>query len=377
MKIASFSKYFETLEDPRQASKVEYPLFDILFLTVSAVIAGASGWEEIEDFGEAHLSWLQDKGFFLTKLPVHDTIARIICRLDPAQFRSCFIHWAQSVSARTSGELIAIDGKTLKNSYDREDRLSTIHMVSAFATANGVVMGQVKTEAKSNEITAIPALLKLLDIKGCLVSIDAMGCQKEIAKTIVDQNGNYLLAVKGNQESLFSAVRQALAQRIDESTIEQAASETGHGRYEIREYHVLPAADLAEQFPEWVGLKSIGVAVGLRLDKKSRKSSLEFRYYISSAELDEKRFAEAVRGHWGIENSLHWVLDVSMGEDDCPIYRGDAAEILAIMRHLALNMLRAERSKKASIRRKQKIASMNIDYLDTVLMAGIPVCAEL
>ena len=377
MSIDAFSKHFEEVKDPRQAAKITYPLFDVLFLTVCAVIAGASGWEDIEDFGEVHLDWLQKKGLFPNGLPVHDTIARIVSRLDPGQFRQCFIHWAQSVSARTSGELIAIDGKTLRHSYNPDSRQSVIHMVSAFATANGVVMGQLKTEAKSNEITAIPALLHLLDIKECLVSIDAMGCQKEIAKTITKQGGDYLLAVKGNQESLFYAVRQALASTITAKTDpEQLLTEAGHGRYESREYHVLPADSLAGQFPEWTGLKSIGVAIGYRFEKKSKKQSLEYRYYISSAKLDTSRFAAAVRGHWGIENSLHWVLDVSMSEDACPIYRDDAAEILATMRHLALNMLRAETTKKASIRRKQKIASMSTNYLDKVLAAGLRAVAE-
>jgi len=377
MSIDAFSQHFEALKDPRQAAKVTYPLFDVLFLTVCAVIAGASGWEDIEDFGEAHLLWFQKKGMFPNGLPVHDTIARIVSRLEPAQFRRCFIHWAQSVSARTSGELVAIDGKTLKHSYDRDNRQSAIHMVSAFATANGVVMGQLKTEAKSNEITAIPALLKLLDIKGCLVSIDAMGCQKDIARTIVKQGGDYLLALKANQESLFRAVRQAFASIIATKTDpEQILTEAGHGRYESREYHVLPADALADLFPEWTGLKSIGVAIGYRFEKKSKKQSLECRYYISSAEPDSTRFAAAVRGHWGIENSLNWVLDVTMNEDACPIYRDDAAEVLATMRHIALNMLRAETTKKASIRRKQKIASMNIDYLDKVLEAGLRAVAE-
>ena len=185
MNIAAFSKFFEAVEDPRQDAKIQFSMFDVIFLTMAAVIAGAEGWEDIEDFGCAHLNWLQEKGLFPEKIPAHDTIARIICLIDPAQFRSCFIHWAQSVAARTSGEVIAIDGKTLRGSYNREDRKSTIHMVSAFSTANGVVMGQIKTEQKSNEITAIPALLKLLDIKGCLVSIDAMGCQTKIAADIV------------------------------------------------------------------------------------------------------------------------------------------------------------------------------------------------
>ncbi|PSJ36210.1 hypothetical protein C7I36_16875 [Zobellella taiwanensis] len=234
-----------------------------------------------------------------------------------------------------------------------------------------MVMGQLKTDAKSNEITAIPALLKLLDIKGCLVSIDAMGCQTDIAGTIVKQGGDYLLAVKGNQELLHRAVQQALRPFHSAATDPASVTvEKGHGRIEAREYHVLAAGDVASQLPEWRGLKTLGVAIGYRLEK-SGKQSLEYRYYISSAELDQARFAAAVRDHWRIENSLHWVLDVSMNEDACPIYRGEAAEILSCMRHLALNMLRAETTKKASIRRKQKIASMNTDYLDQVLAAGL------
>lgn len=371
MSLDAFSQYFGELEDPRQSAKISYPLFDVLFLTVCAVIAGAEGWEDIEDFGEVHLDWFQQKGLFLDGLPVHDTIARIVSRLDPTQFQQCFIQWAQSVNERTEGELIAIDGKVLRGSYQRESRRSAIHMVSAFATGNGVVMGQLKTDAKSNEITAIPALLKLLDIKGCLVSIDAMGCQTDIAGTIVKQGGDYLLAVKGNQELLHRAVQQALRPFHSAATDPvNVTVEKGHGRIEAREYHVLAAGDVASQFPEWRGLKTLGVAIGYRLEK-SGKQSLEYRYYISSAELDQARFAAAVRDHWRIENSLHWVLDVSMNEDACPIYRGEAAEILSCMRHLALNMLRAETTKKASIRRKQKIASMNTDYLDQVLAAGL------
>lgn len=370
MSFDAFSEYFSELKDPRQTAKISYPLFDVLFLTVCAVIAGAEGWEDIEDFGDVHLDWLQKKGLFPDGLPVHDTIARIVSRLEPTQFQQCFIHWAQSVNKRTKGELIAIDGKVLRGSYNRDDRQSTIHMVSAYATANGVVMGQLKADAKSNEITAIPALLKLLDINGCLVSIDAMGCQTDIASTIIKQGGDYLLAVKGNQESLHRAVQKALKPLHSAATDPANVTiEKGHGRIEAREYHVLPAGDVAKQFPEWKGLKTLGVAIGYRLEK-SGKQSLEYRYYISSAELDNARFAAAVRGHWRIENSLHWVLDVSMKEDACPIYRGEAAEILGCIRHLALNMLRAETTKKASIRRKKKIASMSSAYLEQILIAG-------
>ncbi|WFQ78877.1 ISAs1 family transposase [Xenorhabdus sp. SF857] len=370
MNIDAFSQYFGQLTDPRQSAKISYPLFDVLFLTMCAVIAEAEGWEDIEDFGETHFDWLQEKGLFPTGLPVHDTIARIISRLDPTQFQHCFIQWVQAVSERTEGEIIAIDGKRLRGSYDRKNRQSAIHMVSAFATQNGIVMGQLKTDKKSNEITAIPKLINLLDIKGCLVSVDAMGCQTKIAERIIRQEGNYLLAVKGNQETLYRAVKQALSTQISAvSKTENVTLEQGHGRTEAREYHVLPAGELIQQFPEWKNLNSIGVAIGYRIDNKG-KESLDYRYYISSAELNTADFATAVRGHWGIETRVHWVLDVSMKEDACQIYRGESAEILACMCHLSLNMLRAETTKKASIRRKRRIASMDIGYLDKVLAAG-------
>ena len=377
MSIDAFSLHFGQLSDPRQSAKVSYPLFDIVFLTICATIAGAEGWEDIEDFGEIHLAWFQRKGLFQNGLPVHDTIARIISRLDPEEFQRSFTRWMQAVSLRTEGELIAIDGKVLRGSYDRDSRQSTIHMVSAFATANSLVLGQLKTDAKSNEITAIPELIKLLDINGCLVSIDAIACQKDIAATIVANGGDYLLAVKGNQETLAKAVRAELAEyTAADITKDDIQVEQHHGRVEIREYHVVPAAHLAERLPEWIGLKTLGLAIGYRLDKKSGKQSLDYRYYISSAELTKERFAVAVRGHWGIENSLHWVLDATMNEDACQIYRGNSAEIMACMRHIAVNMLRSENSRKASIRRKQKIAAMSSSYLEKVLLAGFESVSE-
>lgn len=368
MSIDAFSQFFSVIQDPRQSAKISYPLFDILFLTLCATIAGMDGWEDIEDFGVAHRDWLQEKGLFLQGIPVHDTIARVVSSIEPEQFQDCFLKWMQAAHTHSNGDLIAIDGKVLRSSYNREDRQSTLHMVSAFATANGVVMGQVKTQDKSNEITAIPALIKLLDIKGCLVSIDAMGCQTGIAKQIVQQGGDYLLAVKGNQKSLEKAVQKALAPLIPKSPV--CEIERRHGRIEAREYYVMPAQELAINFPDWQGLETLGVALGYRIDSKG-KESLEQRYYISSAVLTPDRFADAVRGHWEIENRLHWVLDVTMSEDACQIYRGNAAELLAGTRHIALNMLRLETTKKASIRRKQKIASMNVAYLEQVILAGV------
>ena len=374
MQLDAFSEFFSDLHDPRQSAKIAYPLFDILFLTVCAVIGGCEGWEDIEDFGQAHSRWFQDKGLFPNGLPVHDTIARVMSSLDPEQFQLCFLKWMQAVNSSAKGQLIAIDGKVLRSSYNRDDRQSTIHMVSAFASANGMVLGQVKTDAKSNEITAIPELLALLDITGCLISIDAMGCQTDIAAQIVDHGGDYLLAVKGNQETLHRAVREAMAPLAREGS-HQATIEQSRGRTELREYHVMPAGEMVKQFPTWKGLNTLGVAIGYRRDSKGNES-LEYRYYISSAALTEEQFAKAVRGHWGIENQLHWVLDVTMKEDACPIYRGDAAQILATVRHMALNMLRAEKGKTASIRRKQKIAAMNSDYLEQVIVAGITAVSE-
>ena len=374
---AVFARFFSDIPDPRQPSKISYPFYDVLFLTVCAVIGGAEGWEDIEDFGEVHLPWFQSKGLLTHGVPVHDTIARIISGIKPEPFQAAFIRWTQAINKHTDGTLVAIDGKTLRSSYNREDRASTIHMVSAYAAANKLVLGQIKTDAKSNEITAIPDLLALLDIKGCLVSIDAMGCQTDIAETILQQGGDYLLAVKGNQPKLYEAVRHALApQAATPLCAATMTLERAHGRIDGREYHIMEAGELAAQFPHWKQLRSIGVAISYRVEKME-KIMLEQRYYISSKELTRDEFARAVRGHWAIENSLHWVLDVTMGEDDCPIYRADAAEILACIRHMGLNMLRAETSRKASVRRKQKIARMSSEYLEKVLNAGLKTLSEI
>ncbi len=364
MSIDVFAEHFSDVTDPRQSAKVTYPLYDVLFLSVCGVITGCEGWEDIEDFGHARLSWLQGLGLFKDGLPVHDTIARIISSIEPEQLQSSFISWMQKVHSLTDGEVVAIDGKTLRSSYNREDRQSAIHMVSAFATANGVVMGQIKTDSKSNEITAIPELLNLLDIKGCLITIDAMGCQKAIANTIVNKGADYLLAVKGNQKKLYDAIKLAFS-GIDTESLN---IEKGHGRIEAREYHVLDASELAETFPQWTGLKSIGMAV--RYQHDDEKPSLEYRYYISSATLSTDQFAKAVRSHWGIEASLHWVLDTAMKEDDCQIFRGNGAENLARLRHIAKNMIKADKSRKASVRRKQRMALMEESYLEAVFLAG-------
>ena len=368
MYLDSFSTHFGDIKDSRQSAKITYPLFDILFVSLCSVIAGAEGWKDIEEYAKGHLDWFQERGFLPHGVPVDDTIARIISRIKPDQFHQCFINWMQDVHRLTQGQLVAIDGKTLRGSYNREDRQSTLHRVSAYACANKVVIGQVITEEKSNEITAIPDLIKLLDIKGALVSIDAMGCQTGIAKAIVAKQADYLLAVKGNQKSLYKAVQHAFTESLAEQ--EKAYQiERSHGRIEARGYYVQDASELARQFPKYKGLNTIGVVLSYR-QVKGEAPSLAYRYYISSARLNEAQFAEAVRGHWEIENSLHWVLDVSMKEDECQINKDHGAENMATLRHMSLNMLRAE-STKASMPTKRKRAWMKTEFLEQVLKAGL------
>lgn len=371
MHIETFQQHFEAIDDPRQSAKVTYPIFDVLFVTLCAVIAGARGWFDIREYADGHHDWFKEHGLLLNGVPVDDTFARIISRIKPELFQQCFISWMQEVHQLTDGELIAIDGKVLRSSYDRADKASTIHMVSAYAAANSLVLGQVKTDQKSNEITAIPKLLEVLDIKGALVSIDAMGCYTDIAETITQQGGDYLLALKNNQGSLAKAVRQAFKPvRTQALTQEQVEMEQQHGRIEARAYSVLDASQLDGDFSKWPGLKTVGLAIAYR-QERGKEPGLEHRYYISSAELSEQKLAEAVRGHWSIENSLHWVLDVTMREDDCPIYVENAATNLASLRHMALNMLRAEKS-KVSIAAKQKRCWMKTERLEAVLEAGLP-----
>jgi len=367
MYIEAFTTHFSAIIDQRQSAKVTYPLCDVLFVTLCGVIAGAEGWSEIFDYAEGHHDWFKQQGFLIDGVPVDDTIARIISKIEPEQFRQCFINWMQAVHQVTEGEVVAIDGKTLRSSYKRGDRQSTIHMVNAFACANKVVMGQLKTEQKSNEITAIPALIKLLEVKGALVSIDAMGCQTKIAQQIVEKEADYLLAVKGNQGQLHQALRDAF---IDEhaAPLDGLAIEKNHGRVEARVHYVKDASELAACFPQWPNLRSIGLSIGFR-QEKGKVPQLGYRYYISSAELSEKELAEAVRAHWSIENSLHWVLDVSLGEDQCQIHHQNGAENWAMLRQLSLNMFRAEPS-KGSISAKRKRAWMKPTFLEAVLKAG-------
>lgn len=364
MSLLSLTKHFERIEDHRQATKVTYPLFDVLFLTVVAVIGGSEGWEDIEDFGHCHLELLKKYGDFSEGIPVHDTIARIISKVNPEALQQAFISWMQATEQLTQGQVIAIDGKTLRGSYNREDRQSAIHMVNAFSVANGVVMGQLKTDAKSNEITAIPELLGLLDIQGALVTIDAMGTQADIAHTIIDKGADFLLAVKGNQNALHQLVKDTFAAQPDDAK-NVTQIEAQRGRIEYREYQAIDAPkELVDA--KWPTIQTFGKVISYRVHKG--KGTLQTRYYISSAILSAEKLAYAARGHWAVENQLHWVLDVTMNEDACQISRGDGAENLARLRQATVNILKKEPS-KLSLRRKRRRAAMDSAYLEKLINA--------
>lgn len=374
MNIDTIQEHFSIIRDDRQSAKVDYPLFDVLFGSICAIIAGGQGWTDIREYVLGHHEWFLKQNLFEKGVPVDDTFARLIANIDPSEFRQCFLAWMKAVHKLTSGEVVAIDGKTLRGSYDRDDRHSTIHMVSAYASANQLVLGQVKTDKKSNEITAIPALIKMLDLRGAIVTIDAMACQTKIAKAITAKGGDYLLAVKGNQGKLARAVQAAFApSRRTPIDNESCQIEKQKGRIEARTCHVLSASELEGDFTSWSGLTSIVMVEHYRV-AKGKEAELEYRYYISSADLTAEQAGNAIRAHWGIE-SMHWVLDVTMREDACQIYRENAAENLAILRHKALNMLRAEPT-KISVPMKQKRCMMNPSFLEQVLLAGFASSAK-
>lgn len=367
----SMAEHFASLEDPRISTKSEHKLLDIIVIAVCGMICHAEDWVSIAEFGRAKEEWFRGFLALPNGIPSHDTFNRVFSRLSPKQFQSCFAGWVQALSGTYEG-LIAIDGKRLRRSHDRGQEKSAIHMVSAWAAENSLVLGQVKTDEKSNEITAIPELLELLALEGCLVTIDAMGCQKAIAQQIVDQGGDYLLALKGNQpglqEQVWTAFETAEAANFEGYSVDMLVTEDkGHGRREVRRYCTLSTQGLLEN-SAWPELTRIGVVESERT--VGAKTTVEMRYYISSRALDAKGFAYAVRGHWGIENCLHWVLDVAFNEDQCRVRKGYGAENLAVIRHIALNAIKQEKTAKLGVNNKRLRAGWDHAYLAKIL-AGI------
>ena len=370
MSKATLINHLSIIRDFRQPGKVQHELIDVLFLAITAVISGCEGWEEIEDFGHDKLDWLRQYLPFEEGIPSDDIISRIFQLIEPKEFQKSFAKWMKSCCEMTHGDIIAIDGKTLKGSFKKKNKTDSIHMVSAFASANSVVLGQVKTSEKSNEITAIPKLLDLLDIRGCLITIDAMGCQTKIAKKIVDKGGDYLLPVKGNQERLQKALKKIFSiSRLElKETETYTTSEKGHGREETRHCMVADADadEIGDLAFEWSGLKTLGYVVSLRA-KKGEASIASVKFYISSAELDAKSLLNAARAHWSVENNLHWQLDVSMNEDACRIRQNNSTENLAAVRHVALNLLKTDKTFTGGIKRKHKQANRSDKYRETIV----------
>lgn len=369
--VASITEHFSSLEDPRLERNKEHAMIDILSIAICAVICGADDFMAIERFGKSKQAWL---GSFLklpNGIPSHDTFNRVFSLISPKKFQACFTNWVQAIVPAVEADIVAIDGKTLRRSYDRQSNKAAIHMVSAWAAKNRVVLGQVKTQEKSNEITAIPELLQALEITGCMVTIDAMGCQKAIAKTIVDKGADYVLALKGNQDKLHREVEALFEQANEEGfdTIQAdyyESRETNRGREEIRRHWTTHCLGQISNKAAWESLRVVGMVESQRC--VDGETTLEYRYYIASLEENNaERFADAVRSHWGIENSLHWVLDVAFREDDSRIRTGNGQENFALLRHIALNLLQQETSAKVGIKNKRLSAGWDDKYLAKVL----------
>ena len=365
----SLIEHFSKLEDPRVDRNKKHELIDVIVLCVCAVVSGAEGWSDIEEFGRTKLEWLRRYVPLANGIPVDDTIARIISALSVSGFQECFMSWMEDVVKLSGGEVIAVDGKTQRRSHDRRRGVKALHMVSAWACGNGVVLGQVKTEEKSNEITAVPELLDKLELSGCIVTLDAMGCQRAIAKQVKEGGGDYVLAVKGNQEQLDGEVRQYFdaAREKDfkcKAIQNEETAEDGHGRVEYRSYFLSTDLSTLSCVKKWNGLRAVGMVESER--HSGGRVGIEQRYFITSLE-DVESFRRAVRSHWGIENELHWRLDVTFREDESRIRRGNAPHNMGVIRHVAVNLLKREPT-KISVRKKRIRAALNDRFRDNILM---------
>ena len=363
----SISHFFAKLQDPRRAHRRLHALQDVLVIALCAVIAGAQDWQQIVTFARKRRDWLSGFLELSNGIPSHDTFERVFDRLKPQAFQSCFREWVQAVSAALRIKHIAIDGKTLRGSGSA--KLGPLHLVSAWATAQHLSLGQVAVDAKSNEITAIPALLELLDLNGALVTIDAMGCQKTIAQKVVDQGGHYALTVKDNQEHLAEDIQQSFlkAFETDFVGVDHDVYETrehGHGREEYRCYTVLHSTEGIRHADAWANLTTIGLCYSERTVQG--ETTYETRYFIGDRKAGAKYYANGLRHHWGIENNLHWQLDVNFAEDDSRVTKRNAAENLALLRRLTLSLLKAHPSKD-SIARKRFAAALDPSFLEEIL----------
>jgi len=370
---ALLTERFAGLEDPRTGRATRHELIDVVVIAICAVICGADSWVDVEMFGKSKKSWLSQLLALPNGIPSHDTFGRVFARLNPVQFERCFKEWVRTVNEVVEGEVVAIDGKTVRGSHNRASGKSAIHMVSAWASANRLVLGQVKVADRSNEITAVPELLDMLDVSGCTVTVDAMGCQKEIARKITDSRADYILALKRNQPQLYDDVAETFdhLRRSGFSDIDYRFCETvekGHGRIEKRRcWAVSDPAYLGyvNDQGEWTKLESLAMVQSERTENGD--TTTQTRYYISSLTNDARKLLNGVRTHWGIENSVHWVLDAAFGEDNSRVRVGNSAENFSILRRMALNMLKSESTLKVGVAAKRKRAGWDGEYLLKVI----------
>ena len=370
--LPTIEQHFGNLADPRIDRTKLHKLLDILVIAICAVIAGADNWEDVEEFGKARLEWFRTFLELPNGIPSHDTFTRVFARLDPEQFQACFLGWMNAVAEVIGGQVIAIDGKVLRRSHDKGIGKAAIDMVSAWASANRLVLGQVKVDEKSNEITAIPQLLEALEVSGCIVTIDAMGCQTEIAEKIIDREAEYVLSLKENQGHLYEDVERLFADLEDsqykayEFDYEKTVNKD-HGRIEIRECWTISDPEVLPHLRGFANWKNLTAVSRIRAQRWiGEEKTCEDRYHIASI-TGAKRILGAVRSHWGIENELHWTLDLAFDEDRCRVRKDHGPENFALLRHIALNLLKQEKICKRGIKGKRLLAGWNQDYLLKVL----------
>jgi predicted transposase YbfD/YdcC len=359
----SISKHFSDIDDPRKYN-IRHKLIDIIAIAVCGIVCGAENWVDVEQYGKSKHDWLKDFLELPGGIPSHDTFGRVFSMLDPTQFNEAFASWWKSLL--TSVRMVAIDGKTLRRSHDKAADKGPIHMVSAWAGESGIVLGQIKTEEKSNEINAIPELIKHLELEGAIVTIDAMGCQKTIARQIVDKKADYVFSLKANHSNMHDQIKLFFQDNANERSFDRFESTDGdHGRIEIRQYATTSKIDWLQGKEQWAGLNAI--AMVQRERRLGDKTTTETAYYISSLENNAQTIARAVRGHWQIENCLHWVLDVSFNEDQCRVRKDHAPENMAMLRHIALNLIKQEKTFKGSVKTKRLKAAWENSYLLKIL----------
>jgi len=367
---ANLQVRFATLTDPRRR-KITHPLLNFIVIAICAVICGADDFVAIADFGRRKRTWFRKILDLKNGIPSHDRFNAIFAMLSPAEFERCLLSWIQALHEVTGGQVIAIDGKTLRGSFDKASSKSAIHMISAWASANSISLGQVVADEKSNEITAIPKLLEMLHLKGATVTIDAIGCQTDIARRIIDGGGHYVLNVKGNQGRLRDGIEEFFAEFLDGNrpsvpVHQQHSTNSGHGRKEARWHYVCPVPRDLPDRQRWPGLKAIGMVISNTI--RDGKECVDIRSYILSKKLAVKKFAAIVKGHWAIENELHWQLDVTFREDHCRIRKGNADANFSTLRRTALTLLKNEKTAKLGVKNKRLSAGWDEDYLLQVLV---------